>query len=163
MEWLINLVIIFIVFLAIFKRIQEVAKKGGEIMGPPGSPPVPSREAAEEFRTVEQPVEEEIILHREEMQPKREPSLSIEDIFEKLRGGYVQPEVQPEPEITPEEELPPEVEQVVPAPAEPFVDMKITPLRKTPGFALQFTGPDLVRGILMREILGPPLSLREYL
>ena len=148
MEWLINLVIIFIVFLTIFKRIQEVAQKGGEIVGPPASPPVPSREEAEEFRSVEQPAEKEIALPRDEIKPNREPPLSIEDIFKQFKGEYLQPAVQPEPEIIPEEELPPEVEQVVPEFAEPIVVKKITPLRDTPVFSLSFTGSDLVRGIL---------------
>jgi len=149
MEVLINLVIIFIVIVTVLKRIQELAKKQGEIKIPPASPPVPFPELFEE------PVHPEK-LEEEEIKPVSERVSSLEEVFEKIRPEFVEPEISLEPEIpTPAEEPVLAVEQPI------LYEKAVTRRKVTPGLTLHFSGSELVSGIVMREILGPPVSMQN--
>jgi len=149
MEVLINLVIIFIVIATVLKRIQELGKKQGEIKVPPASPPVPFPELTEE------PVRQEK-SEEEEIKPVREWIPSLEEVFEKIRPEFTEPEIFPEPEI------PPLVEEPVPEVVQPIFYEKAVPREKAAsGVTLNFSGSEVVRGIIMREILGPPVSMQN--
>ena len=156
MEYLIQIVIIIFVFLALIKRIKEIAEKGGEIKVPPTSPPIPHPEMTEELnRRFLEPEEEEV-------KPEFKPVLSAEDIFKKFAREYIEPETYHEPEITPETEIIPEVEKPVPEDAMPPSQAWAVPLEaSTTSVKLNFGGSGLVTGILMGEILGQPVALRK--
>ena len=162
MEYLIQIVIIIFVFLALIKRIKEIAEKGGEIKVPPTSPPIPHPEMTEELnRRFLAPEEEEV-------KPEVKPVLSVEDIFKKFAREYIEPETSQEPEITPETEIIPEPE-IIPQVEKPVPEVVMSPLqaRAVPqetypaGVKLNFGGSGLVTGILMGEILGQPVALRK--
>ena len=107
MEVLINLVIIFIVIATVLKRIQELGKKQGEIKIPPASPPVPLPGLFEEQVHPEK-------LEEEEIKPVSEWAPSLEEVFEKIRPEFVEPEIYIEPEISPPVKVPvPEVVQPI--------------------------------------------------
>jgi len=149
MEVLINLVIIFIVIATVLKRIQELGKKQGEIKVPPASPPVPFPELTEE------PVRQEK-SEEEEIKPVREWAPSLEEVFEKIQPEFVEPEIFLEPEI------PLQIEEPVPEVVQPIFYEKAVPRKKAAsGVTLNFSGSELVRGIIMREILGPPVSMQN--
>jgi len=149
MEVLINLVIIFIVIATVLKRIQELAKKQEEIKIPPASPPMPFPELAEE------PVRPEK-LEEEEIKPVSEWAPLLEEVFEKIRPEFVEPEIYIEPEISPPVKVP------VPEVVQPIFYEKAVPRKKAAsGVTLNFSGSELVRGIIMREILGPPVSMQN--
>ena len=162
MEYIIQIVIIIFIFLALIKRIKEIAEKGGEIKAPPVSPPVSQPEMTEELNRRFVETEEEAV------KPEDKPVLSVEDIFEKFAREYVEPETSHEPEITPESEIipeaeiTPEVEKPVPEVVMSLLQARAAPLKAAPtGVKLNFGGSGLVTGILMSEILGPPVALRK--
>ena len=149
MEVLINLVIIFIVIATVLKRIQELGKKQGEIKIPPASPPVPLPGLFEEQVHPEK-------LEEEEIKPVSEWAPSLEEVFEKIRPEFVEPEIYIEPEISPPVKVP------VPEVVQPIFYEKTVPRKKAAsGVTLNFSGSELVRGIIMREILGPPVSMQN--
>lgn len=156
MEYLIQIVIIIFIFLALIKRIKEIAEKGGEIKAPPVSPPVSHPEMTEELnRRFVQPEEEAVI-------PEVKPVLSAEEIFKKFAREYIEPETSPEPEIIPEAEIIPHVEKPVPEVAMPPLQAWAVPREAAPiSLTLNFGGSEVVTGILMSEILGQPVALRK--
>lgn len=149
MEVLINLIIIFIVIVTVLKRIHEVAKKRDEITVPPASPTGPFPELAEELKRMEKPEEEEIKPMSEQVPPE-------EEIFEKIQPEFAEPEIFLEPEI------PPQIEEPVPEVVQPIFYEKAVPRKKAAsGLTLSFSGSEVVKGIIMREILGPPVSMQN--
>jgi len=149
MEVLINLIIIFIVIVTVLKRIQVLGKKQEEIKVPPASPPVPFPELAEELKRLEKPGEEEI-------KPVGERIPSIKEVFEKIQTEFA------EPEISFETEIPPPVEEPIPEVLQPiFYEKAVRRKKAAPSITLKFSGSELVRGIIMREILGPPVSTQN--
>jgi len=156
MEYIINIVIIIFVFLAIIKRIRDIAEKGGEIKVPPTSPPIPHPEMTEELNRRFLEPEEEVV------RPEVKPVLSAEEIFKKFALEYIEPETSPEPEIIHEPEIIPEVEKPVIEVVMPPLQARAAPLKAAPtGVKLNFGGSGLVTGILMSEILGQPVALRK--
>ena len=156
MEYLIQIVIIIFIFLALIKRIKEIAEKGGEIQAPPGSPPIPHPEMTEELnRRFLEPEEEEV-------KPEVKPVLSAEEIFKKFAREYIEPVTSHEPEITPEAEIIPQVEKPVTEVAMPPLQARAAPREVAPiSLKLNFGGSEVVTGILMSEILGQPVALRK--
>ena len=149
MEVLINLVIIFIVIATVLKRIQELAKKQEEIKVPPASPPLPFPGLFEEQVHPEK-------LDEEEIKPVNEWALSEEMVSEEIQPEFVEPEIYIEPEISPPVEVP--VAEVV----QPILYEKAVRRKKAAsGVTLKFSGSELVSGIIMREILGPPVSMQN--
>ena len=91
--------------------------------------------------------------------PSAPPTLG--DIFKRL-SGELQPEAQhtvPEPIIAEPSYSP---EPIVEAPAVPVRrSRKMAAKTRVRSSGLSFRGPDVVRGIILSEILGPPVSMRE--
>lgn len=171
---LINVVILFIIIMSLLKRVQEISKKGDEVKKVPEGPPDPLAEtikkAKQRAKEQSEPVRRSIREVFDE--PRREPAApkperpepppatpSLEDIFKRLSGETI-PEVQqtqPEPVVP---ELEPEPFPEPPAVKTPRVRKKyVQPRNQAP--ALSFEGSDVVRGIIMGEILGPPVSMRS--
>ena len=163
MELIINLIIVFIIIFSILRRVQEVGKKGEEIKVPPDIPPESLSEQIKELKNLMQP-------ELEEVTQVSEPVLTEEGAIEKVHAEFTEPEVAPEPE-TPAlfEEPVPVVEEQIPVIVEPVPMIKqpvsykkITPRKKvSQRYILSFGGSEVVRGIIMREILGSPVSMRE--
>jgi len=145
-EFLINLVIVVVIILAVLKRLKDVAKKGEELEAPPPAAPPAAPDMVE--RTDEIPQEE----------PVERPELP--EIFKQLFG-------QEKPDIPGEDEF--EQEPVIAEPVQlPEKIVKpvtyglpvITKEEQTPRLKLSFRGSEVVRGIVMSEILGPPVGLK---
>ena len=148
MELIINLIIIFVIIFSVLKRIQEVAKKGEELKVPPDIPPETLSEQIKELKNLMQP-------ELEEVKPISEPVLPEEVTIEKVHAEFTEPEVVPEPEI------PAFIEEPFPVIEEPVSYKKITPRKKvSQRYILSFRGSEVVRGIIMSEILGNPVSMR---
>ncbi len=149
MEVLVNLIIIFIIVITVLKRIQEVNKKQGEITVPPTSPPVPFPKLTEELKRRIKPVEDEI-------KPSEEQILSQEDVFEKIQPVFV------EPKISIKQKFARQVEELFSVVTEPDFYEKVVPkIKAYSALKLKFSGSELIRGIIMREILGPPVSMQN--
>ena len=163
MELIINLIIVFIIIFSILKRVQEVGKKGEELKVPPDIPPETLSEQIKELKNLVQPEPEEV-------KPVSEPVLQEEITIEKVHAEYAEPEAAPEPE-TPAiiEEPVPVVEEQIPVIGEPVPMIKqpvsykkVIPRKKvSQRYILSFGGSEVVRGIIMSEILGKPVSMRE--
>jgi len=150
-ELLINLVIVVVIILSVLKRLKNVSKKGEELETPPPAAPPAAPDMVE--RTDE--------ISQEE--PVERPELP--EIFKQLFG-------QEKPDISGEDEL--KQEPVVPEPsmAEPVqppeeivkpvaYGLPVIPKKEqTAELKLSFRGPEVVRGIVMSEILGPPVGLK---
>ena len=158
MELIINLIIVFIIIFSLYKRFQEVSKKGSEIKPPTKSIPEPSPEMVDELKRITQK-EEEVI--KEEVVEETQPVPSSEDIFEKLRQEFAEPETFSEPSYVPEAAIPEQTEEPVPEIVQTIDYSKDVPRKKERRYVLKFGGSELVNGILMSEILGKPVSLRE--
>ena len=167
MELLINLIIIFVIFAAILKRFKEVAKKGEELGSSP--PAAPEVEPEIVGRKVDVPRKEpgpgqvlkklfeelgEVTLERppEQAEPK--------DIMKQttvLRGDVLeQPWELPE-QIVEESVQPSEIIQ----PPVSYSKAAVSKEKPVSRFQLSFSGSEVVRGIVMSEILGPPVSERR--
>ena len=154
MNHLINIIIIFIIIVSVFKRLQGIAKKGGEIKVPPASPPVPFPEMTEKYETPEESAQEKM------EEPVRKPALSGEEILKEIFRVHTEPKATFEHEIIPVPPLPEQVEEPVSMVEQPLPARKAAPREKEKSYTLHFGGSELVRGILMSEILGTPVSLR---
>jgi hypothetical protein len=159
MALLINLIIIFIVIYTVLKRVQEISKKGGEIKVPPASPPITFPEFAEEQprRTIFYPEPEETPV-----EPVGESAPSREETFETYQKETAEPEVFSEQAVSYYPELSYRSEKPVPTERtpKPAIQEK-TPAKPVPPLVLRFNTSELVRGFLMGEILGVPVSIRK--
>ena len=148
---LINLIIIFVIFVAIMKRVQEVTKKAQELKTqPPVTPPIFPKAILEP--TEERPSPQ--WQPSQELKPSVEqekPVVFREDLWEHLK------EELPEPEV--EETFQPPVEFVQKV---PYQEVLKSVREHEPRLYFSFSGSELVKGIIMSEILGQPLSLRSY-
>ena len=155
MELIINLIIVVVIVFSILKRVQEVAKKGEELKVPPDIPPETLSEQIKKFKDLMQP-------ELEEVESVSESVLTEENIFEKAHKEFAEPEVFSEPEIPAFIEEPvPVVEKTIPVFKKPVSYKKIIPRKKvSKGYILKFGGSEVVRGIIMSEILGKPVSMR---
>ena len=149
--FLINLVIVVVIILSVLKRLKDVAKKGEELETPPPAAPSAAPDMVE--RTDEIPQEEPVerpelpeIFKR--LLEQEKPDISDEDEFEQ------EPEV-PEPVMAEPIQLPEEI-------VKPFsYGLPVIPKEEqTPELKLSFRGSEVVRGIVMSEILGPPVGLK---
>ena len=149
MELIINLIIVFVIIFSILKRVQEVGKKGEELKVPPDIPPESLSEQIKELKNLMQP-------ELEEVTQASEPVLTEEGTIERVHAEFTEPEVAPEPET------PALYEEPVPMIKQPVSYKKITPRKKvSQRYILSFGGSEVVRGIIMSEILGKPVSMRE--
>lgn len=170
MDKLINLVIIFIIFISIFKRLREVALKQQEIQKPREPSPLPGP-----FVETELP-EGAVDMEPEEMVPSietmpTEQVVPLEEMIERRIREVIEPEMSREIELPVEEvsswpleeqvsEPLPEVQPVAAVRPVGLVKKPPAPRRKS-RTVLDFGSPGVIRGILMREILGPPVALRD--
>jgi len=149
MELIINLIIVVVIVFSILKRVQEVGKKGEELNVPPDIPPESLSEQIKELKNLMQP-------ELEEVTQASEPVLTEEGAIERVRAEFTEPEIAPEPET------PALYEEPVPMIKQPVSYKKIVPRKKvSERYILKFGGSEVVRGIIMSEILGKPVSMRE--
>ena len=180
MDVLINLVILLVIVASLLKRVKEITQKGEEVKRVPEGPPDPlaetikeARERSEMRQDTERRSIRDVFEESGHEQPVESPPVTetpsapptLEDIFKRLAGEIAPESRQPVPEPMAVEPPPPE-----PVPAEPLTEpppiseykpprQKAKPKARTGG--LSFDGPEVVRGIILSEILGPPVSLRE--
>jgi len=163
MEMLINLVIIFVILIAIIKRMQDVAKKGGDITGRPSDSSLPTGNWSE--RPVREP---DVFPHEYPFEEEEEPFPEIRPVaspsrsfMEKIQRFEEEKKQTSFPDD--ETELSGEYQPVSAAasirsargPAKPH----IRAVRLCP--ALGMCESELVRGIVLSEILGKPIALRS--
>jgi hypothetical protein len=165
MEVLINIIIVVVILFAIFKRMQDVARKGGDITGQPSAPPM-------SHGWPERPVSEPEIFPEEEPYEKPEPYREIrpnetprrtfaEKIFryeeERKQVSYQSPETEPPGGYQPALEA---VSGFTESSREAGMhrrgkeEFRICP-------ALTACSSEIVQGIILSEILGKPLALRR--
>ena len=166
MELIINLLILFFIIFTVFKRLQQVAKKQEEIKTPPSSYPGPVTEIgplSEVIKELSQKLE-----HREEWievkEQPGEPVLSEEEQeqFEEIQPEFVEPSTYQIPELVPEVTVLPQTEEPVEEILQPPESRKVAARKKEKlAYPLRFGGPEVVKGIIMSEILGPPVSMRR--
>jgi len=157
MDFVINLIIVLFIVYMVFRRFQEVSQKQGELKRPPG-PPAETREVAE---TVDEtgPM------------PGRSP--------EPIEGHWPRPSRVPDKEAA--EQVPGELPWGIPvtvsegagypvpgitngepvSPTMPKVRRESPPRVRRGTYPLAFGRTAVVRGIIMSEILGPPVSMRR--
>lgn len=165
MEVLINIIIIIVILIAIFKRMQDVAKKGGDITGQPSAPPMthgwPERPETEpEIFSEENPYSEP--EPQREMKPVGSPRRTFADRIyryeeERKERSFTSPETEPPGEYYP-------VYETAPKMIESAKRMGMRQQRKGEYKffpALTSYSSELVRGIILSEILGKPLALRS--
>jgi hypothetical protein len=163
MEVMINIIIIIVILIAIFKRMQDVAKKGGDITGQPSAPAHgwPERpESGPEIFEEEEPYPESEQYPK--MRPVETPRKSFADKIyryeeERKESAFTSPETEKSGEYLPvHETMPKKMES-----AKEFGRRH----RESPEFhicpALTACKSELVRGIILSEILGKPIALRR--
>jgi hypothetical protein len=153
-ENLFNLIIILVIVITVLKRLREVEKKGKELGGPPPvAPPLPWEPAAPP-QTAPQPVLERPVPQTEAAETfeeeRPEPVFTFEDMFEEEKTPAEPESVFKEEIVYPPEELIPVI---------PLVERQ-PQIVKIPTLNLSFSRSEVVRGIVMSEILRPPLALR---
>ena len=150
LELVINLIIIFVIFVAILKRLQGVVKKGQELKTqPPVTPPVPHKAVRKAYEEKPGPQWQP----SQEVKPSVEREKSVvfrEDLLERLEEEY--PEPVAEETVQPPEELVQEVS---------YRGVLESVRERKPRLYFGFSGSELVKGIIMSEILSPPVSLRN--
>ncbi|MFA6470816.1 MAG: hypothetical protein WCU00_02150 [Candidatus Latescibacterota bacterium] len=165
MDVLINVIIILVIIITIFKRMQEVAKKGGDITGQPSAPP--SSHGWPELSENEPEIFEEEAPYPEsasypEMKPAESPRRNFaEKIYryeeERKEGSFISPQTEPPGEHQLAYESVPKMVE----------SRKRTGNHRIGGDkyqlcpALTACSSELVRGIILSEILGKPVALRS--
>ncbi len=196
MEVLVNIIVTIAIILYVLKRMQEVARKGGELTGPP--PPERMFEEEEEERE-EAPVPERPLRRSPEttQMPER---MEIPTVRPRPAAQVPEPTVRkftvPEEPPRPRQRAVPEITRPqprhfhVPVETAPSREQRIRevvredeegryadaskPGTRAPAHAprhkkadgaprplLAFYRDDVVRGIIMSEILGPPVGMRR--
>ena len=164
MELLINLLILFVIIFTVFKRLQQVAKKQEEIKTQPSSHPGP----VTEIKPLSEVIKElsHKLEHREEWiemkEPTGEPVLLEEGQFEEIQPEFVEPSTSQIPEMVPEAPFLLKPEEPAEEILQPPKSRKVAVRKKEIlAYSLRFGGPEVVKGIIMSEILGPPVSIRR--
>ncbi|MDP2984938.1 MAG: hypothetical protein Q8O92_16590 [Candidatus Latescibacter sp.] len=165
MEVLINVIIILVILFAIIKRMQDVARKGGDITGQPSAPPMshgwPERPVSEPETFPEEMPYEKPEPYRESRQfesPRKtfaEKNYRYEE--ERKQNSFPSNETEPPGEYQP-------AFQTVSRVAESSRGTSMQRRRKEEGQlfpVLAVCKSELVRGIILSEILGKPLALRR--
>jgi len=152
MDLLIQIIIIVVIVLSILKRMKEVAGKGEELGAPPPVAPPVSPPMVERPLMPVQRVEEV-----EKTVKQAEPSGMLKELRELFQQELPEPAVEEVP-LTPEE-FPPVSEDIL----QPVSYREIVIPKKEPAplLSLSFTGTEAAKGIVLSEILGPPVSLRK--
>ena len=170
MDKVINLVILFVIFISIFKRLKEVALKQQEIQKPRELSPLPGPFVKTERLEGPVNVEPEEMVRSYDSIPT-EQDITVEEMFARRIREVIEPEMSREIELPAEEvsSWPFEEQVSVPLPeVRPVAAARPVGLAKKPPAprrksrtVLDFSSPGVISGILMREILGPPIALRD--
>jgi len=170
MDKLINLVILFVIFISIFKRLKEVALKQREIQKPRELSPLPGPFVKTERPEGPGDMESEEMVRSSESIPT-EQVMTVEEMFERRIREVIEPEMNREIELPGAEvsSWPFEEQVTVPLPeVRPIAAARPVGLAKKPPAPrrksrtiLDFGSPGVIRGILMGEILGAPVALRD--
>ena len=163
MELIINLLILFFIIFTVFKRLQQVAKKQEEIKVPPSSPSGPETEIVPLSEVIKELSHK--LDHSEEWievkEPTGEPVLLEEEQFEEIQPELIEPSTSQIPETVPEAPFIPQPEEPAEEILQPLKSIKAAAGKKEKiAYPLRFGGPEVVKGIIMSEILGPPVSIR---
>ena len=165
MELFINLIILFFIFFTVFKRFKEVGKKQAEIKVPQSRHPGQVTEVEPITQVLKELGHRLEHVEQADMEAGKsspEPIFSDNDRFEEMQPEYAEPEAFESSESIPEPDLFPGVEEHFPEVTKPPGYGKVMTGKKGKRrYSLGFGGPEVVRGILMSEILGPPVSLRR--
>jgi type IV secretory pathway VirB10-like protein len=185
MDVLINLIITIAIIIFVLKRMAEVAKKGGDITGPPPPPSmIPEEEEEREASTMrrrmapaprersgeyEIPGEEETISGQEQMARSRKIQERLQEArrrFEQQRRQIEEQRQTSEEQFESARETAHIAEYREPSPiahmAPQTAGRERREQRGAQGIpAILFNRSILVQGILMSEILGPPVGLRK--
>jgi hypothetical protein len=176
---LINLIVIIVVIGSLIKRFMEVTNKGRELTDDEKRQQLEASEAARKAvargRGMDGRRGQEVSIPRQQPAPSRQPEIrTLDDLVRTLSGQELasrQDSVAPqEPEHVPVKE--PAVDVYA---EEARADERIARIRerrnaimkkksapkRIRGLRLGFGGGDLVRGIVMNEILSPPVALRQ--
>ena len=176
---LINLIVIIVVVVSLIKRFMEVTKTGREITDDEKRQQLEASEAARKAaargRGMDGRRGPDVPVPRPQPAPSRQPEIrTLDDLVRTLSGQELasrQDQAAPqEPEHVPVQESAVDVYA-----AEASADERIARIRerrnaimkkksapkRTHGLRLGFGGDDLVRGIVMNEILSPPVALRQ--
>ena len=195
MEVLINIVVTIAVILYVLKRMQEVAKKGGELTGPPPPARMFGEEDDEEAPTREQPRRSspETTQMPKRIEVPAMPTLRPRPVMkapEPTVRKFSVPAEPPRPRqrAVPEVRRPQHRHVTAPAETAPSRETRIKEVVREnekgryadsgSGFGmpahaqhrgkavrnrplLTFCRNDIVRGVIMSEVLGPPVSMRQ--
>lgn len=177
MEVVINLIILFIIFITIMKRIQEVSKKGQDLRKPLSSPgePQPGETAPmDDYEDVRRPVTVFDEIPEEEEKEIYEPSWdnkpTEEEIFEKKPAEPPAPPFIREPESVFAQSAVINSAEIYKTEKSNIFDESIYKTHRNasvlnredfvPAYRLNLRGHELVKGIILSEILGPPVSMK---
>jgi hypothetical protein len=167
MEVIFNLIIILVVVFTVMKRLQEVAQKGVDIKQPPLTrPPAPSgttmsssREMTTEYTTTEP----------EQPLPQRPSPFPLREMVETMERQYryiTEPPLPPVPVMRYEPAAEDAFEAVAPSAAPKLLQRQVVASAPQRGTApnrhlvLAFNSETVLNGMIMSEILGPPVALR---
>jgi len=179
-EIIINLIIIIAIVLSVLKRLQDVSKKSEEIKKPQRRPPAKPT-ATRTAPTAQQSGAPDTAGRPGGEPMKQRPRSIIEELIKELQPvpetrpatTAEAPEAADEPSVFGEDTWEMKDKEFAASAfesrgtdnefREPGTGERALSIEERAhiGLKLDFTGPDLVRGIVMREILGPPVSLRE--
>jgi hypothetical protein len=172
MELIVNVIIVLVVIVSIFKRIQEVAGKGEELSAPRKVPPEALSEQMERVEDFQRSVQEEQDPGSgEDTGPRVPERVTIEDVFRKFAEQRAPQRLETAPVPVPFHEpekpvlddvydLSSEQHPAIPPPVpRKRIDSRVNIPVRSP--LLNFGGPEVVRGVVMSEILGTPVSMRE--
>ena len=175
MDTIVTIIIFLAIFFSIMKNLQEAAKKGREVRTPqkagerpiqqemriPQAPPAPMAER-ELPEVEEEPSENPPRPFPEEPCPvPGPPRTSLEEIYGRLEEKYRRLSERPVPEVVKREDM---FEKRA---ADAALSLSISPglsgqpLSPLHRPTLAFHRQAVVNGIIMSEILGPPVGLRR--
>ena len=165
MELIINLIIILVIIFSVLKRLKGTSEKVKELEKPSPAVPKTGRETPQKepgargilkelFKELEEssrekPIEQPVAMQRSEQETDGHVPSSGEDTFELSQEELIK---------TAQEELSQTTDDRK-RDSQDFIQ-KIPVTKPVKQFHLIFYGPDVVRGIVMSEILGPPVSMR---
>ena len=176
MDWIINLIIVFVIVISVLKRMQDVAKKGETLGAPIPTPPVIDRNGTDHpaHQEAPKPTAQDIF---------RELFPEMADSREEMEKPYTARKWEPEKDFhEPVPVVKVQKEEAISEPAANFEKasaslesyMKALSAKSESlenGYALKatgcsilparFKGNELARGIVLKEILGEPVALRE--
>ena len=153
MDLIIQLIIIVVIVASIMKRMQEVAKKGKELEEPPPVSPPAEPQMVKRLQDVFKELSDDR-TGQEVME--KEPVTEIRD-FRERQPEFAEPVVEEVP-LVPEEGFCPVSEDIIQPVS--YRKFDISKVKQKQGLQLSFKGPEVVRGIIMSEVLGPPVSMR---